>query len=110
MHMTEALVKSLARAVHLRNSIVTRRDEHKKRVQELTQKRSALYIKATDYLEDSPAMSEFHRQLDLLDKQEFELHDEFKKFLRKTDDDLTIAIGEIVREKFGPDWDFNSAI
>ncbi|NBS71172.1 hypothetical protein EBT31_20035 [bacterium] len=29
---------------------------------------------------------------------------------RKTDDDLTIAIGEIVREKFGPDWDFNSAI
>ena len=108
--MTEALAKSLARAVHLRYSIVARRAEHKKCVQELTQKRSALYIKATDYLEDSPAMSEFHRQLDLLDKQEFELHDEFKKFLRKADDDLTIAIGEIVRQKFGPDWDFNSAI
>lgn len=108
--MTEALAKSLARAVHLRYSIVTRREEHKKRVQELTEKRSALYIKATDYLEDSPAMSEFHRQLDLLDKQEFELHDEFKKFLRKTDHELTVTIGEIVRERFGPDWDFNSVI
>lgn len=106
--MNEQLAAALARAIQVKHTILNRKNEHKASVRKLEEERSALYMQAINFVEDSPAMDEFHRQLDLLDKQEFQLHDEYRKFLRRSDERITIAIREMLQSKFGPDFSWDS--
>lgn len=108
--MDEEILKLLERAVRLRSSINERREKHKRKQNEIINARNSLFTQATEYLESSPAMDEFHRQLDLLDKQEFELHDSFKKFLKESDVEITRTVNEIAERKFGPDFDLRTAL
>lgn len=105
--MNEELCRLLAKAVAVNHLIRSRREEHKAKVKELDAKRHAIYLRASEFDESSSEMDEFNRQLDSIDKKEFELHDNLRKFLKQADGEITKTVNAITEYRFGPNshWD-----
>lgn len=108
--MDELVYADLARAVRSRSILIAAKREHKEKVDEIKDRRKQLLMRATEFTDNSPAMDQIHREIDLLDKQEFELHRKFKKTLHETDDEINRIVLGMVERRFGPDWNSDSAI
>lgn len=110
MHNPSQAFELLARATAAKNFLESQRSEYRKQVDALKQQRERIFVRATEFDDDSLEMHEFHQQLDLIDKHEFELHDKFRTILKRSDAVITKTVNEIVELKFGPNWHYSDLL
>jgi len=90
----------LKRVVELRYMIKLGREDYRKKLDDIDERRANLFFRATQLDEETPAMDEVYRQLDLLDSEEFSYYSKFRSFLSKTDEQIDRAIRAIVERRF----------
>lgn len=108
--INELVYEDLVRAVRSRSVLISAKQAHREKVEEIKLKRQQLLMRATEFIEGSPAMDQIHRDIDLLDKQEFEFHRKFKKTIQETEDVINRVITGMVERRFGPDWNRDSTV
>ena len=108
--MDELVYADLARAVRSRSILIAAKQAHKEKIDEIKERRKQLLMRATEFTDNSPAMDQIHREIDILDKQEFELHRKFKKTIQETENEINRITLGMVERRFGPDWNNDSVI
>lgn len=94
------MIDSLKQLVELHQSIKSRKEIYKKRITDIDDQRANLFYKAAQLEEDTPAMNEVCRQLDLLDTEEFSCYSQFRNFLSLTDEQIDKAIRDLICRRF----------
>jgi hypothetical protein len=108
--MDESVYVDLERAVRSRSTLISAREIYKEKADEIKEKRKKLLMKATESIEGSPAMDQLHREIDLLDKEEFDLYRKFRKIIERTESDINRIIAGMLERRFGPNWSSDLAI
>jgi hypothetical protein len=108
--MDELVYADLARAVRSRSILISAKQAHKEKVEEIKQRRKQLLMRATELTDSSPAMDQIHREIDIIDKQEFELHRKFKKTIQEAEDEINRITLGMVERRFGPNWNSDSVV
>lgn len=90
------MLNDLERAVSARNILVTSISKHKQRTKEIDEQRSALLMQMTSCEEGSVQYEDIERQIEALDKKEYDLHAKFKKVLKSADKEINGAIERIM--------------
>jgi hypothetical protein len=90
----------LKQVAELHRLIKLSRESYKKKLSEIDDQRANLFYKAAQLQEETPAIDEVYRQLDLLDNEEFSCYLKFRSFLSKTDEQIDRTIKSIVQRRF----------
>ena len=90
------MFSDLERAVMARNILVTSTSKHKQRTKEIDEQRNALLMQMTLCEEGSIQYEDIERQIEILDKREYDLHVKFKKILRAADKEINESIGKVM--------------
>ena len=90
------MLNDLERAVMARNILVTSKSKHKQRTKEIDEQRNALLMKMTLCEENSIQYEDIERQIEILDKREYDLHVKFKKVLQTADKEINESIEKIM--------------
>ena len=98
------MLDHLERAVRAQNILVTSREKHKQRLQEIKQKRNELLLQMTTCDDKSVQYENLERQIDVLDQQEYELHAKLKKVLQAADKEINESIARIVQQRSRSDF------
>ena len=90
------MLNDLERAVMARNILVNSKSKHKQRTKEIDEQRNALLMKMTLCEENSIQYEDIERQIEILDKREYDLHAKFKKVLQTADKEINESIEKIM--------------
>jgi len=90
------MLNDLERAVMARNILVTSKSKHKQRTKEIDEQRNVLLMQMTLCEEGSIQYEDIERQIEILDKQEYDLHVKFKKVLQTADKEINESIEKIM--------------
>lgn len=90
------MLNDLERAVLAKNILVNSISKHKEKTKEIAKRRNALLMKMTLCEENSIQYEDIERQIEILDKQEYDLHAKFKKVLQSADKEINGAIERIM--------------
>jgi hypothetical protein len=108
--MDEAVYADLVRAVRSRSTLISAKQAYSEKTDEIKNKRQKLLMRATEFIENSPAMDQIHREIDLLDKEESDLYYKFRKTIEDTENDINRIITGMLERRFGPNWNSNSVV
>jgi DNA repair ATPase RecN len=103
------MLNDLERAVRAREILVTSREKHKQRLQEIKRKRNELLLQMTTCDDESIQYENLERQIDVLDQQEYELHAKLKKVLQAADKEINESITRIVQQRSRSDFHCHTA-
>jgi hypothetical protein len=90
----------LKQLVELHHSIKMGRENYKKKLDRIDDERANLFYKASHLEEETPAMDEVYRQLDLLDSKEFSCYCQLRNFLSLADEQIDKTIKSVVQRRF----------
>jgi hypothetical protein len=90
----------LKQLVELHHSIKMGRESYKKKLARIDDERANLFYKASHLEEETPAMDEVYRQLDLLDMQEFSCYSQFRNFLSLADGQIDKTVRATLQRRF----------
>jgi hypothetical protein len=90
----------LKQLVELHQSVKLKKENHKKKIADIDDERANLFYKAAQLEEDTPAMDEVYRRLDLLDSKEFSCYCQLRNFLSLADEQIDKTIKSVVQRRF----------